>query len=277
MKPRSQSCSGLTLVEMMVTTLLIGFLGLIVFSLLNVGTILGAKNTATNTAHQQGRVALLQMTKTLHSAVSVPQLVDLNGNPTVVQPAPGISFQLWAGGPYEITADTTDAWRNGVTVNVTDRPFTGGIQRLIIPGYQVETDINSNPPNTTGTVTLTPTSIPLPAPTPVPITVPGASPAPAPSINCFLTNRCYYVVKNGVLEWHYPDPATGLLKVVVLATGINAPFPFSLSNNAVSVNLSSEDSRYSNQKTRSGNGGFKSENILLSETIPIRSNLTTSP
>jgi hypothetical protein len=36
-------------------------LGLVIFSLLNIGTVLGAKNTAMNTAHQQARTAMLKM------------------------------------------------------------------------------------------------------------------------------------------------------------------------------------------------------------------------
>lgn len=282
MRLQAKSRFGLTVIEMLLTTVLIGVLALILYSLLDVGTTLGAKNTAMNTSHQQARMALLQMTKTLHAAVSAPRLVDLNGNPTLLAPAPGVSFQLWAGGPYKITADTSNARQNGVTVNVTDKPFTGGTQHLIIPGYQLETDINPKPPTTTGLVTLIPTPTPSPTPSPVPIplvaiTVPGASPAPAPSVNCFLTNRCYFVVKNGALEWHYPDPATGAMNFAVLATGISSATPFTLSGEDVTVNLSGEDSHYNNQQTRSGNGGFKSTRLLLSETIPVRSVLTTSP
>ncbi len=48
----SKSSSGMTLVEIMVTSLLIGVVGLIVFSLLNIGTILSAKNLAFNNAHK---------------------------------------------------------------------------------------------------------------------------------------------------------------------------------------------------------------------------------
>lgn len=277
MKLTPGSRAGLTLVEILFSTAMISVLGLIVYSLLNIGTILGAKNTAMNTAHQQARVALQQMSTNLHAAVSAPQLVDANGIPTTIQPAPGISFQLWAGGPYQVTADTTDAWKNGVQVDVTDKPFTGGIQHLIIPGYQIETDIDAKTSATTGTVTLKPRSTPSPNPTPVPITVPAASPSPAPSITCFLTNRFYYVVNNGTLEWHYPDPITGGARVLVLATGINGPLPFTLSNNVVSVNLSSEDVRLSNQRTRSSNAALKSTQALLSATIPLRSILTTLP
>ena len=74
--------------------------------MLNVGMILGAKNSAVNTAHQQARVAMLQLVQDIHSAVSLPALTDANSvpipNPVAGTKAAGISFQLWAGGPYKI-------------------------------------------------------------------------------------------------------------------------------------------------------------------------------
>ena len=39
---------GLTLVEMMVTVLLVSVLGLLIYSILYISTVLGAKNTAVN-------------------------------------------------------------------------------------------------------------------------------------------------------------------------------------------------------------------------------------
>ena len=110
MKLGSHARSGLTIVELMVTTVLIGVLGLIIFSLLNTGTILGAKNTAVNTAHQEARIAMLKMTKNLHSAISPLVLYD-PATPNTPAPAdglaPGILFQLWGGGPFRIAADAT--------------------------------------------------------------------------------------------------------------------------------------------------------------------------
>jgi type II secretory pathway pseudopilin PulG len=103
MKLNSRARSALTIVELMVTTVLIGVLGLVIFSILNTGTILGAKNSAVNTAHQEARIAMLQMTKNLHSAVSPLVLYDPS-TPNTPAPAdglaPGILFQLWGGGPF---------------------------------------------------------------------------------------------------------------------------------------------------------------------------------
>jgi prepilin-type N-terminal cleavage/methylation domain-containing protein len=94
---------GYTLTEVLFTTALIGVVGLIIYALLLTGTTLGAKNTAINTAHQQARMAMLEMVQDLHSAISLPQLIDENGAPLPAPlpgasppPAQGISFQLWS-------------------------------------------------------------------------------------------------------------------------------------------------------------------------------------
>ena len=58
MKIHRPNQSGLTMAELSITMAVVGALGLVIYSLLNIGTVLGAKNTATNTAHQQARVAV---------------------------------------------------------------------------------------------------------------------------------------------------------------------------------------------------------------------------
>ena len=89
MRIHVQSRSGLTLIELSVTSALVGVLGLIIYSLLNIGAILGAKNTAVNTAHQQARVAMLQMIQDMHAAISLPYLIDVDTNGNVVLGANG--------------------------------------------------------------------------------------------------------------------------------------------------------------------------------------------
>lgn len=272
MKNSAQSRAGLTLVEMMITTVLIGALGLIIYSLLSTGTILGAKNTAVNTAHQQARAALLQMTQTLHSAVSVPQLLYTSPTPTpvpgVIPPAEGISFQSWANGPYQIIADTTDAWQTvSISVTGTPTPPTPKVgQRLIIPGYEVESDIRAVSGAAPGNVTLTLTPPSAPSPTPVPIT--GTGNPTKYNIPCFITDRCSYLVNSkGALESRKPASST---TPSILATGIANLQPFTLSNGAVVIALSSFDSKSTKR-------GFKSSDLGLTETVPIRANLTTIP
>ena len=113
MKIHRSNQSGLTLAEFSITMGVVGALGLVIYSLLNMGTILGAKNTATNTAHQRARIAMLDMIQDLHGAVSLPALQGVVGNE-----ASGISFQQWGsvpvngemipnGGPHKIVEDET--------------------------------------------------------------------------------------------------------------------------------------------------------------------------
>ncbi len=276
MKLSPQPRLGLTLVEMMVTTLLIGVLGLVIYSLLSTGTILGAKNTAVNTAHQRARNALLRMTRTIHAAVSPSRLVDVNGNLIVPAPAPGvsapgISFQLWAGGPYKITADTADAWQT-LTIDVTGTPTpptpTVG-QRVIIPTYGVESDITAVSGTAPGSVTLTltppaPAPPPVPAATPVPIT--GTAAPTNYNITCFITDRCSYIVNSkGDLEWRRPASST---TPIALATGIRnaagiAGKPFALLSTATSIALSVRDSKSSNR-------AFQATDLGLNEIVALR-------
>src|SRR5687767_5248343 len=104
------------LIETMVSTTTTLLTGAIISTILNTGMILFAKNTAINMAHQQARVAVLQMEQDLHSTVSIPQLVDANKNPVTGNgPAAGISFQLYAKGPLKV-ASTANAGQNQISI-----------------------------------------------------------------------------------------------------------------------------------------------------------------
>jgi len=266
MKPNSHARSGLTIVELMVTTVLIGVLGLVIFSILNTGTVLGAKNSAVNTAHQEARIAMLQMTKNLHSAISPLVLYDPS-TPNTPAPAdglaPGILFQLWGGGPFQIAADAA-LGQNKIKINVTDAVAPKVHQRLLIPTHNVDSDITAVSGSAPGTVTLT-----LQTALPVNITVTGGF-----NIPCFTTDVCAYVVNNGALEWH---SLTASPVFVVLTTGITEAKPFQTPNNGgvgsprvvAAIGLSTADSQTSNR-------GFKSANILLNGTVPIKAKLTTA-
>lgn len=270
MKLRAQSRSGLTLVEMMITCVLIGALGLIVFSLLNVGTILGAKNTATNTAHQQARVSILQMTKNLHSSVSPLTLFNPASPPDSTSFA-GISFQLCAGdslSPVRLS-QINSAVGGGSTVKVTLNgnpiPVLNPLAppHLIIPGYEFDSPIQS----VTGTnpVTLTladklPDGLTVTDPTTV-------------NVSCFTTDVCSYEISNGALRFYRPQ---GSGPGTVLASSISKPYPFQTANNGLSVivkisTLDAASDRYMTSHK------IKSVGDLLDATIPIRARLTPIP
>ena len=257
---------GYKLIELLFTMILIGVLGLIIYSILNMGTILGAKNTAVNTAHQQARTAMLQMVQDLHSAVSLPQLCDSSGSIVAGQgPAAGIAFQLFSGGPFKVKADATTS-QNAVTIAspVTMIPVPVVGQRLIIPGHQIEDDITdvAKVDNMTYTLTLAHN---------LPVAINNTS---SYTIPCFLTDRCSYRINNQALDWTGPTTRKAFS---VMGNNITSPTPFTTPTTpagalyyrfVAAIDLSTSDLNYNNR-------GFKSANILLNGQVPMRARLTT--
>jgi prepilin-type N-terminal cleavage/methylation domain-containing protein len=299
-----RSPDGLTLVELSVTMAIVGVLGLVIFSLLNIGLILSAKNSAMNTAHQQARVAMLKMIDDLHAAVSLPALQDVvHDSATNTDKASGISFQQWAAGPYRIKSDTTalptsqNFVKLALPTSTSTRPEVN--QRLIIPSYQIEGDITAvSGAYTDLTVTLN-NIVPAPSPAPSPIVSPNdgtklpvqikGTSSTVGDVICYITNRCSYdVVKvsdgpppDYKLQWTarwpgYPDVAqkVGTRDIV---NDITSARPFSIPTTAggalyyrfmAAIDLSTSDPKYSRR-------GYKSANILLNGQVPYKARLTT--
>ncbi|MDP9099795.1 MAG: hypothetical protein M3N48_12515 [Verrucomicrobiota bacterium] len=275
MRLSSGKC-GTTLVETIFTTLLVGVVGLIIYALLNIGTILASKNVAVNSAHQQARTAMLQMVQDLHGSVSLPQLVDINGNPsptpdasasptTTPMPtaAPGIAFQLFASGPHKVTSSVTTL-QNTVTISAarTLNPEPSPGQRLIIPGHAIEDDITAVSKNSSTSFTLT-----------LAHNMSVAIDVSTGNIPCFITDRCSYIIQNQELHWTGP---TTKKTFSVMGQNIISPKPFSVPQTAsgalyyrfvAAIDLSTSDLKFSNR-------GFKSANILLNGQVPIRTRMT---
>jgi len=251
-----------TLIEMMISLGAIGITGGIIFLVLNSGFILFAKNTAINVAHEQARVAILQMQRNIHSSVSVPQLVDVNLNPvTGSGPAAGISFQLFALGPYRIAADAA-ANQSMVSIIV---PAGAGIptalQHFIVPTHQIEQDITAVSGAGTVNVTLTGT-----------LGLPISTSNGSYDIISFVTNRVSYVVINGQLRY-YPPGTAGTSNYSVLASDITNATPFgipvNLNNHFVGiVQLSTQDPEYAAR-------GYLSTNMFINSQIPYKAQMTT--
>jgi Tfp pilus assembly protein PilE len=278
----SSPLAGFKLVELMVTIALIAVVGLVLCSILYTTTVLGAKNTAVNVAHQQARVAMVDMLQDLHTAVSAPALSDSTGTP-YPSPAPaaaeGISFQQWSSGPHKL--------KNDVAVGATQIQivFTSGSgptpiagQRVIIPAYQVEADISSvdNSDPTNPKLNLSNISGPAVVPSvtyptstmPVAINGTGSS---AGDIVCFITDRCSYAVSGSNLNWKWKGNTKAVANYVTNLT------PFSVPTTAAgalyyrfvsAIDLSTSDTQYSNR-------GYKSANILLNGQVPSKTRLTT--
>jgi prepilin-type N-terminal cleavage/methylation domain-containing protein len=287
---------GFSLIELVFTTAIIGVVAMVLYALLMTDTILGAKNTAVNTAHQQARIAMLQMLQDLHGAISLPFLIDGNGNAiSGAGPAQGIAFQQWGKdtngkevGPYQIIQDAdTSHYDLHISIPVADAQPRAG-QRVVIPTHQIEADIISvSGPNSNIKVTLgniygpqltsqeaQAAGLPYPIVYPVtdfPVNISGTA---TYHIDCILTDRCSYTVVNGGLDWKGP---TTKATFAVLGNGITNPTPFSTPLTpsgamyyrfVAAINLSTADMQYSNR-------GFKSANILLNGQVPMRARLTT--
>jgi hypothetical protein len=273
---------GFTLVEIVMTSGLLGVVGLAIFSMLNTGMVLGAKNTAVNTAHQNARTAMLQMIADLHGAISLPYLIDdpnvldASGKPTAAlsTPAAGIAFQLYAMGPFQVVGDVATN-SNVVTVQAplgnSSVPLVG--QRLIILTHKIEdnitaiTTVNAATSSVKGKYALTLSNN-------IANAIQGTGGTTNYNIPCFITDRCAYTVINGTLDWKGPGART---KFAILGSGITNGTPFTTPTTAAgaydykfiaAINLSTTDSKYSNR-------GFKSANILLNGKVPTRTRLTT--
>jgi hypothetical protein len=255
---------GYTVTEIAVATALIGIVGLLMYCVLNFSAVLGAKNAAINTAHQNVRTAMVRVLQDLHSAVSQPYLVDASGAPVAGNgPAAGISFQKWSSGPHLFTSDA-GVGQSQITIKITSGqsvPVVG--QRVIVPTHQIEDDIiavSGSSDNLTLTLAHN-----------LPVAVSGTS---TYSVVCFITDRCSYTVANGVLQRH---GSTVTNSFSVIARSITNPTPFTIptastgatyTRSAAAINLSTANSNYSNR-------GFRSANILLNEQVPIKGQLTT--
>jgi type II secretory pathway pseudopilin PulG len=273
MKLHLQDSRAMTLVETMITLVLVGVLGLLVYSLLNLGTILGAKNSAVNVAHQSARMAMLQMTQDFHSAVSPFTLVDTNGNTVAgTGPAEGVAFHLWGKDtngqelpPYKIKSDAV-AGQNQVHIvaTATTQPAVG--QWLIVPTHEIEERITAVSGTSDCTLTLANN---------IATAIEGTGSPTNYNIACFITDRVSYTVVNGALQWLGPAYKK-TFSSAILGQNITNSKPFTiptsqsgapLSESVAAIDLSTADNTYSNR-------GFKAANILLEGQVPARAMLT---
>jgi hypothetical protein len=275
MKIRSLSRSGLSLIEISVTMGLTGVVGMVIYSLLNIGTILGAKNTAMNTAHQQARVAMIEMLQDIHSAISLPALQGVVGTQ-----ATGISFQMWGarvqggvstpnGGPHKIIQDALTG-QNEITIDTGSQPRPQVGQRLIVPTHQIEddiTDVSGSSSNCKVTLARN-----------LPVAIKGTGSAVG-DIICYITDRCSYniVLVSAGPPAEYKLQWTNTQGTRDIVNDITNPRPFSIPTTAAgalyyrfvaAIDLSTSDPKYSRR-------GYKSANILLNGQVPYKARLTT--
>lgn len=288
---------GFTLVELMITSGVVGVVGLILYAVLNANLVLAAKNTAINATHQETRIARLNMLQDIHSSVSAPYLTDATGAPYNTPPtsgfAEGIAFQKWAADsgrtgrppmkPLKIYADaygsdqTAKTVQNYVQVAVPtgwNPPLVG--QTLIMPTHQIEADIQTvatasgAPAGTTGyKLTLynfrDGSSINPSNNLNLPVSILGTG-STGGDVVCFVTDRCSYTVKNGTLYLTFRGVSYPIGQRATVAN--STPFYMPSVVTGVSFAFSSSD-------MTSQSRGYRSTNVLLNGQVPIKAQLTT--
>lgn len=262
-----------SLIELMVVTGLAVMVGGIAYTILNAGLILFSENTATNVAHQQARMAMLQMQKEMHQSISPTRLVDENGSPVNSDgPAAGISFLVFAKGPFEVTAKAADK-QNKITMNLKGYLAKAG-QRLVIANHNLELDLAADSPGGNNQV------LTLVGNLDYPIEISGlddhdiAQPKPVYGI---LTERITFRVKDEELIW---TDRNG--KETVLARDITSDKPFGRSSKGNSetnprfiatINLASGSKGKGKKRGRK----YSSTSLILNAEVPARAILCNKP
>src|SRR3954447_10868816 len=282
---------GFTLHEIMVASGCAVVVSLMLLLLVNISTILYAKITSVNLAHDEARLAVNRLVNDIHKAVSTPQLWDASATATnglvnvTSATAKGscVSFQLVPpnGGPYEVKNDPGNANMIQIQTMLNGFDPVPGM-RLIIPMYDIENDIikvTAEGPHRNVWMANGEEKIPK-------------SKDGTKTISYF-TSRIFYAVENGNLHVYQsgtngngilaPAVVGGKLVIrnsdgtagnpMVIARYITSPQPFGTPNypdrRYVGVNLTTEESRYSNR-------GYKATNTLVAGSIPFRARLCDS-
>lgn len=265
LKQFHSSRRGFTMAEFSVLGGVIGIVCLILMQVLWNGTILFAKNSAINVAHQEARSAVMRIESDLHSCVSVPQLVDLARAPVAgAGPAPGIAFHAYAAGPFKVVAGTY-AGNQKVIVVSGGGPPPAVNQRFSLTTHYIESYITAvSKSGTTYTLTLEQNLGNL-----VTTTLSGQ----AVNITCFTTDQVAYLVQGGELR-QYPKRGSSSYKV--LSTDVVSTAPFSIPQTAAgaaynrfvaAINLSCAEHT-------SAKRNFRAANMYLNAMVPYRSRLT---
>jgi hypothetical protein len=277
--------AGYTLADIMVASGLMAIAGLSAHSALNSGTILYAKNTAQNLAHDSSRIAVNRILHDIHEAVSIPQLghIDTRTPGSYVAPTgswvpsgtqvtfyadtgtgpnAGVAFQMMGGpgdangGPFNVINDPANPELIQIGSGPSHIPQVG--MRLIFPYYNMEDDIiqaNSTGSNHFNIWTKN--------------ALETRFKKKKDTYNiCYYTTRWAYAVENGELHlYSSAPPPTGMKWPITVARNIVSATPFSQTTTQyIGVNLTTQDNHYSNRN-------LKAVNTLLAGSVPYRAQL----
>jgi len=280
---------GFTLGEMMVTTCAFALVGLCAFYTLNTGTVLYAKNTAQNLAHDSSRIAVNRLLHDIHQACSIPQLghIDTRTPGTYTAPAgswvpygtnvtfyadagagptAGVAFQMMGGpqdpfgGPFEIKNDPANPELIQIDSGTGSTPQVG--MRLIFPYYNMEDEIvkaTSTGQNHYNIWTKNALEVRFKKKNMTGTNI------------VYYTTRWAYVVEGAALHlYSSAPPPSGFSWPVTVARNIASGTPFSQATSQyIGINLTTQDPHYSNRN-------YKAINTLLAGTVPYRAQLCVS-
>jgi len=270
MKTRERRISAFTLMEVMMAMAVFAIAGGLVYTALNSATILYAKNTSVNSAHQQMIKALERVTRDIHASASTPQLVDVN-RATTTGPAAGVTVQPVVGGPFAMNSMTMLSGSGKLTVVTGSSPKPKVGQRVICPTCQVEDFITQVTPNSTNSLTQTDLTTANSIWTEVSLSTNMYYPV-------FITNKSAYVVVGGELRYYPASTGSSSDSYVVLARGVTTPTPFTLvntssgspSNTTVAGTLAVNDPTF-NQRN------YLATDVSVTFQVPYRSRIATYP
>ncbi|MFL6583370.1 MAG: type II secretion system protein J [Chthoniobacterales bacterium] len=260
--------TAFTLAEVMVATAAIGLVATVMFALSNFGLTMLARNVAVNMAHQQARNGLMRVTRDVHQAVSIPQLVDPNLQPVASNgPAAGVTFQIVTSGPYRVMNDPTAG--SLIQIETPDpkpaAPVAG--DHMVVLDYNLEADITKITATGTGSNHW---NVFLANGVEQHVQNKKSS-----FLVCYITRRIGYVVSGSELRF-YPNLVATPSTYVVIARNITSPTPFKVPLNDTgtpdsrytSVTLSAMDPTYSNR-------AFKGTSMqLVDARVPYRCQMT---
>jgi hypothetical protein len=261
---------GFTLAEMVVATAAVGLVATVMYSLFNFGITMLARNVAVNMAHQQARNGLMRVSRDIHQAVSIPQLVDdkLQAVNTA-GPTAGVTFQIVTSGPFKVKNDPTAG--SLIEIETPDpKPAAPAVgDHMVVLDYNLEADITNLTALGGGSNHW---NVFLANNAEQKVHNKGTTTS---YLVCYITRRIGYVVSGGELRYYpnlVPTPST----YFVVARNITSATPFKLPLNDsgtpdsryTSITLSALDPTYSNRLLKS------TSMQLVDARVPYRCQIT---
>ncbi|HEX8077337.1 MAG TPA: hypothetical protein VF511_05945 [Chthoniobacterales bacterium] len=307
---RRCNASGFTLSEIMVTLGMASVVGVCATYIFLNGTILIAKNTAENVAHDQNRIAINRLLHDIHAAISTPQLGHivtgkLAQNPTAPNgswtpygtnltfwadsgtgPAAGVSFKKMGnafnanGGPFELKNDPGNP-ELVMVKSYSTAPLEG--MEIVFPYYTETIYDSSLKKNITRPMEGTIYKVTSNGSDHYNIFIQGGlenriKEKKGTHVICYYMSRFAYVVENGNLNFYSTSqPPAGVTWPVTIARNIVNEADRTLPAKPFSqATTDYVGINLTTEDNRYSNRKFKAVNTLLAGTVPIRAKLSVT-